>query len=63
MTMESLNYELLLSTVNESDLGIIMLDESLNVVLWNNWMVDRSGKTAAEVMNRSLLQVCPEVIA
>lgn len=61
MTMESLNYELLLSTVNESDLGIIMLDESLNVVLWNNWMVDRSGKTAAEVMNRSLLQVCPEV--
>lgn len=59
--MESLNFELLFKTVNESDLGIILLDVDLKILLWNNWMADHSGKQASQVVNHSILQICPEI--
>ena len=59
--MESLNFELLLKTVNESDLGIVLLNADLQILLWNDWMADHSDKQASQVMNHSLLQVCPEI--
>ena len=59
--MESLNFELLFKTVNESDLGIILLDVDSKVLLWNDWMAVHSGKPASQVVHQSLIQVCPEI--
>ncbi len=59
--MESLNFELLLKTINKSDLGIVLLDVDLKVLLWNDWMAIHSGKQASQVVHQSLVQVCPEI--
>jgi len=41
--------------------GIIVLDARHNIVLWNGWMVPRSGRAAARVRERSLFEVFPEL--
>lgn len=41
--------------------GIVVLDARHNIVLWNGWMVPRSGRAAARVRERSLFEVFPEL--
>lgn len=47
--------------VNLVNCGIIVLDANQQIVLWNSWMVPRSGQSAARVRDRSLFDVCPEL--
>ena len=42
--------------------GIVMTDGELNVVEWNNWMEAHTGKRAAEVIGKNLLELFPELI-
>ncbi len=41
--------------------GIICLDADGHIVVWNSWMVPRSGQSAARVRGRSLFEVFPEL--
>jgi diguanylate cyclase (GGDEF)-like protein len=41
--------------------GIIVLDADHRIVLWNNWMVPRSGRAAARVRGFSLFDVFAEL--
>lgn len=47
--------------VNLVNCGIIVLDAQQQIVLWNSWMVPRSGRAAARVRERLLFDVCPEL--
>ncbi|HKS09380.1 MAG TPA: ATP-binding protein [Pyrinomonadaceae bacterium] len=42
--------------------GIITTDNELNVVEWNHWMEEHTGKRAAEVIGTNLLDLFPELI-
>ncbi len=53
--------ELLFQTVNESDLGIIIVDCQLRIGLWNDWMVAHSGNQRSDALGISLLEVFPEL--
>ena len=41
--------------------GFFVTDTQLRVVLWNRWMEIHSGRAAAEVLGRSLLELYPDV--
>ena len=41
--------------------GIFTTDSELNVVEWNHWMEERTGKRAADVIGKKLLDVFPEL--
>ncbi len=47
--------------VNLVNAGLIVLDAGQEIVLWNGWMVPRSGYAAARVRERSLFEVFPEL--
>ena len=47
--------------VNLVNCGIIVLDADARIVLWNRWMVTRSGRSAARVREQALLDVFPEL--
>lgn len=47
--------------VNLVQSGIVVLDAEHRIVLWNNWMVPRSGRAAARVRGHSLFDVFPEL--
>ena len=47
--------------VNLVNCGLIGLDANQQIVLWNSWMVPRSGLSAARVRGRSLFEVFPEL--
>lgn len=47
--------------VNLVDAGLIVLDAGHEIVLWNGWMVPRSGYAAARVRERSLFEVFPDL--
>jgi diguanylate cyclase (GGDEF)-like protein len=47
--------------VNLVNSGVIVLDANQLIVLWNSWMVPRSGQSASRVRERSLFDVCPEL--
>lgn len=47
--------------VNLVNSGLIVLDAGQEIVLWNGWMVPRSGYAAARVRDRSLFDVFPEL--
>jgi len=42
--------------------GILVTDAELNVRGWNNWLETHSGRSAADVMGRNLLEVYPELV-
>ena len=42
--------------------GIVTTDCELNVVEWNNWMEEHTGKRAHEVIGKNLLELFPELI-
>src|SRR5215216_246729 len=41
--------------------GIVTTDSELNVVEWNHWMEEHTGKRAYEVNGRNLLELFPEL--
>ena len=41
--------------------GCFVTDVQLRVVLWNRWMELHSGRSASEVLGRSLLDLYPDV--
>ncbi|HKR23473.1 MAG TPA: PAS domain-containing protein, partial [Pyrinomonadaceae bacterium] len=41
--------------------GIVTTDSELNVVEWNHWMEEHTGKRAPEVIDHSLLDLFPEL--
>ncbi len=41
--------------------GIVLTDGELNVVEWNNWMEEHTGKRAPEVIGKNLLELFPEL--
>lgn len=47
--------------VNLVNCGVIVLDASHEIVLWNTWMTPRSGRSAARVRGQSLFEVFPEL--
>jgi two-component system NtrC family sensor kinase len=47
--------------VDNLQIGIFVLDRELKVVLWNGFMAAHSGKPAAEVVGRDLLELFPEL--
>ncbi|MES2759308.1 MAG: diguanylate cyclase [Pseudomonadota bacterium] len=47
--------------LNLVNCGIVGLDKNQRIVLWNGWMVPRSGQSAARVGGLSLLEVFPEL--
>lgn len=42
--------------------GIITTDGELNVVQWNHWMEEHTGKRASEVVGQNLLELFPELV-
>jgi diguanylate cyclase (GGDEF)-like protein len=53
--------ELSAHALNLVNCGIICLDASQHIVVWNGWMVPRSGHSAARVRGSSLFEVFPEL--
>ena len=51
----------LMGVVHSINVGIIVIDKSYTVKLWNSFMENRSGKRADEVMGENLFQLFPEV--
>jgi diguanylate cyclase (GGDEF)-like protein len=49
------------NAINLVNCGVIVLDANHNIVLWNRWMVTRSGRSAARVMLHSLCDIFPEL--
>ena len=47
--------------VNLVNCGIVVLDAEQRIVLWNRWMVSRSGRSAARVRDAALFDVFPEL--
>jgi PAS domain S-box-containing protein len=43
--------------------GIITTDANLNIVEWNHWMEEHTGRRACEVIDKSLLGLFPELNA
>jgi len=41
--------------------GIVTTDSDLNVVEWNHWMWEHTGKTRAEIIGNNLLELFPEL--
>ena len=41
--------------------GIVTTDSELNVVEWNRWMEEHTGKRAADVIGKNLLDLFPEL--
>ena len=45
--------------LNLVDCGLIVLDRQGTIVLWNGWLVPRSGRGAARVQGHPLIEVFP----
>src|SRR6185369_9215211 len=41
--------------------GIVTTDSELNVVEWNHWMAEHTGKRAHDVIGKNLLELFPEL--
>jgi PAS domain S-box-containing protein len=41
--------------------GIVTTDGDLNVVQWNHWMEEHTGKRAQDVIGNNLLELFPEL--
>ncbi|WP_430459897.1 EAL domain-containing protein [Thalassolituus sp. LLYu03] len=49
--------------INSVSAGILVLDQNTRIISWNTWMEKRSGMAAAEVLNKPLLDIFPELTA
>jgi len=65
--MEGINDSLLHSAVQEwmqhlAPQGIFLTDRSFNVVAWNRWLEDRSGRRAKDVIGKNLFELYPDLV-
>ncbi len=49
------------SVLQQINLGVVLLDQDCRVVYWNDFMSINSGRSAAEVVGRSLFELFPEL--
>ncbi len=61
MTSEPNAAELLHFAANRVEVGILAVDSAMRVVVWNRFLEAHSGRSASEVVGRSLFDVFPEV--
>ncbi|WP_250500076.1 diguanylate cyclase [Caballeronia sp. GAWG1-5s-s] len=59
--MEELRHVLSELVIERVGFGIFVLDRDLNVLMWNRFMADHSGKTAAQVTGKSIFASFPEL--
>jgi diguanylate cyclase (GGDEF)-like protein/PAS domain S-box-containing protein len=52
---------MLARALNLVDCGLVVVDAARRIVLWNGWMVPRSGYAAGRVQGRLLTEVFPEL--
>ncbi|WP_341300221.1 sensor domain-containing diguanylate cyclase [Lysinibacillus sp. FSL H8-0500] len=51
--------DLYVAIINQLDNGIILLDEQMNIQLWNKWLVKYTGKSEKEVKGLPVTTVVP----
>ncbi len=51
----------LMGVVHSINVGIVVIDTDYNIKLWNNFMVNRSGKRADVAMGENIFNLFPEV--
>jgi signal transduction histidine kinase/ActR/RegA family two-component response regulator len=59
--LAKLNASVVRWVTEDTHQGCFVTDVQLRVVLWNRWMELHSGRSAAEVLGRSLFEVYPDV--
>jgi diguanylate cyclase (GGDEF)-like protein len=59
--MEELRHVLSELVIERVGFGIFVLDRDLNVLMWNRFMADHSGKTAEQVTGKSIFASFPEL--
>jgi diguanylate cyclase (GGDEF)-like protein len=59
--MDELRYALSELVIERVGFGIFVLDRDLNVLMWNRFMQDHSGKTAEQVIGKSIFESFPEL--
>ncbi|WP_321801530.1 diguanylate cyclase [Caballeronia sp. J97] len=59
--MDELRHALSELVIERVGFGIFVLDRDLNVLMWNRFMQDHSGKTAEQVTGRSIFDSFPEL--
>ncbi|WP_042477550.1 sensor domain-containing diguanylate cyclase [Bacillus ndiopicus] len=52
---------LYLTIINQLDNGIVLLDEQLNIQLWNNWLEKYTGQNKSDVEGLHVTQVIPRL--
>ena len=50
----------LIGVIHSINVGIVVIDRDYNIKLWNEFMVNRSGKRADAVMGNNIFQLFPE---
>jgi signal transduction histidine kinase/ActR/RegA family two-component response regulator len=56
-----LNASVVRCVTEDTHQGFFVTDVQLRIVLWNRWMEIHSGRSASEVLGRSLLELYPDV--
>jgi len=51
----------LMGVTHSINVGLIVIDTDYHIKLWNNFMVNRSGKRADGVMGRDIFELFPEI--
>lgn len=51
----------LMSVVNSTDVGLIILDKHYSIRVWNLFMVNHSGLTVESVMGKNLFELFPDI--
>jgi diguanylate cyclase (GGDEF)-like protein len=59
--MEELRHVLSELVIERVGFGIFVLDRDLNVLMWNRFMADHSGKSAEQVTSKSIFTSFPEL--
>lgn len=47
------------AVIDKVDIGILVLDDEFNIVLWNNWLERFTGRQREETVGQSIFSVCP----
>jgi len=61
LDLAKLHASVVRSVTEDTHQGFFVTDAQLRVVLWNRWMEIHSGRSASEVLGRSLLDLYPDV--
>ncbi|MFC0215421.1 diguanylate cyclase domain-containing protein [Paenibacillus chartarius] len=50
---------LVIQALDKANIGMMVVDKDLRIVLWNHWLERFSGRRREEVLGESLTEVCP----